>query len=318
MKKIIITGVAGFLGYQLAETLLSEGCCIIGIDNLSTGRMQNIVKLNAYPNFTFIKLDVCSDNLFPLKEITDIDQIYHLASPASPKYYQQYPFETIEINTIGTKNMLELTKTHNAKMVYLSTSEVYGDPEIHPQTEDYKGNVNTWGPRACYDEGKRLGEVFCYLYHSLFGVKIKVARIFNTYSAGLRNDDGRVISNFVNQAIKGEEITVYGDGSQSRSFCYVDDTIRAIMLMMKNDAANGEIINIGNPNEITVLNLAKLIKELTNSSSDIVFLPLPKDDPKQRQPNIDKAKKILDWEPKVSLEEGLRRTINVYKSSFSN
>ncbi|MCK6256778.1 SDR family oxidoreductase [Fictibacillus sp. KIGAM418] len=318
MKKIIITGVAGFLGYQLAETLLSEGCCIIGIDNLSTGRMQNIVKLNAHPNFTFIKLDVCSDNLFPLKEITDIDQIYHLASPASPKYYQQYPFETIEINTIGTKNMLELTKTHNAKMVYLSTSEVYGDPEIHPQTEDYRGNVNTWGPRACYDEGKRLGEVFCYLYHSLFGVNIKVARIFNTYSAGLRNDDGRVISNFVNQAIKGEEITVYGDGSQSRSFCYVDDTIRAIMLMMKNDAANGEIINIGNPNEITVLNLAKLIKELTNSSSDIVFLPLPKDDPKQRRPNIDKAKKILDWEPKVSLEEGLRRTINVYKSSFSN
>ncbi len=318
MKKIIITGVAGFLGYQLAETLLSEGCCIIGIDNLSTGRMQNIVKLNAHPNFSFIKLDVCSDNLFPLKEITDIDQIYHLASPASPKYYQQYPFETIEINTIGTKNMLELTKTHNAKMVYLSTSEVYGDPEIHPQTEDYRGNVNTWGPRACYDEGKRLGEVFCYLYHSLFGVKIKIARIFNTYSAGLRNDDGRVISNFVNQAIKGEEITVYGDGSQSRSFCYVDDTIRAIMLMMKNDAANGEIINIGNPNEITVLNLAKLIKELTNSSSDIVFLPLPKDDPKQRRPNIDKAKKILDWEPKVSLEEGLRRTINVYKSSFSN
>ncbi|WP_062231443.1 UDP-glucuronic acid decarboxylase family protein [Fictibacillus sp. FJAT-27399] len=318
MKKIIITGVAGFLGYQLAETLLSEGCCIIGIDNLSTGRVQNIVKLNAHPNFTFIKLDVCSDNLFPLKEITDIDQIYHLASPASPKYYQKYPFETIEINTIGTKNMLELTKTHNAKMVYLSTSEVYGDPEIHPQTEDYRGNVNTWGPRACYDEGKRLGEVFCYLYHSLFGVKIKVARIFNTYSAGLRNDDGRVISNFVNQAIKGEEITVYGDGSQSRSFCYVDDTIRAIMLMMKNDAANGEIINIGNPNEITVLNLAKLIKELTNSSSDIVFLPLPKDDPKQRRPNIDKAKKILDWEPKVSLEEGLGRTINVYKSSFSN
>ncbi|SFE08345.1 UDP-glucuronate decarboxylase [Bacillus sp. OV194] len=318
MKKIIITGVAGFLGYQLAETLLSEGCCIIGIDNLSTGRVQNIVKLNANPNFTFIKLDVCSDNLFPLKEITDIDQIYHLASPASPKYYQQYPFETIEINTIGTKNMLELTKTHNAKMVYLSTSEVYGDPEIHPQTEDYRGNVNTWGPRACYDEGKRLGEVFCYLYHSLFGVKIKVARIFNTYSAGLRNDDGRVISNFVNQAIKGEEITVYGDGSQSRSFCYVDDTIRAIMLMMKKDAANGEIINIGNPNEITVLNLAKLIKELTNSSSDIVFLPLPKDDPKQRRPNIDKAKKILDWEPKVSLEEGLGRTINVYKSSFSN
>ncbi|UZJ77357.1 UDP-glucuronic acid decarboxylase family protein [Fictibacillus sp. KU28468] len=318
MKKIIITGVAGFLGYQLAETLLSEGCCIIGIDNLSTGRVQNIVKLNANPNFTFIKLDVCSDNLFPLKEITDIDQIYHLASPASPKYYQHYPFETIEINTIGTKNMLELTKTHNAKMVYLSTSEVYGDPEIHPQTEDYRGNVNTWGPRACYDEGKRLGEVFCYLYHSLFGVKIKVARIFNTYSAGLRNDDGRVISNFVNQAIKGEEITVYGDGSQSRSFCYVDDTIRAIMLMMKNDAANGEIINIGNPNEITVLNLAKLIKELTNSSSDIVFLPLPKDDPKQRRPNIDKAKKILDWEPKVSLEEGLQRTINVYKSSFSN
>ncbi|MDM5198666.1 GDP-mannose 4,6-dehydratase [Fictibacillus enclensis] len=318
MEKIIITGVAGFLGYQLAETLLSEGCCILGIDNLSTGRMQNIDKLSVHPNFSFIKHDVCSENLFQLKEITDIDQIYHLASPASPKYYQKFPFETIEINTLGTKNMLELSKIHNAKMVFLSTSEVYGDPEIHPQIEDYRGNVNTWGPRACYDEGKRLGEVFCYLYHSLFGVQIKVARIFNTYSAGLRNDDGRVISNFVNQALKGEEITVYGDGSQSRSFCYVDDTIRAIRLMMKNDAANGEIINIGNPNEITVLNLAKLIKELTNSPSDIVFLPLPKDDPKQRRPNIDKAKKILDWEPKVSLDEGLRKTINVYQSSSPN
>ncbi|WP_241840474.1 GDP-mannose 4,6-dehydratase [Fictibacillus sp. S7] len=318
MEKIIITGVAGFLGYQLAETLLSEGCCILGIDNLSTGRMQNIDKLSVHPNFRFIKHDVCSENLFQLKEITDINQIYHLASPASPKYYQKFPFETIEINTLGTKNMLELSKIYNAKMVFLSTSEVYGDPEIHPQVEDYRGNVNTWGPRACYDEGKRLGEVFCYLYHSLFGVQIKVARIFNTYSAGLRNDDGRVISNFVNQALKGEEITVYGDGSQSRSFCYVDDTIRAIRLMMKNDAANGEIINIGNPNEITVLNLAKLIKELTNSPSNIVFLPLPKDDPKQRRPNIDKAKKILDWEPKVSLDEGLRKTINVYQSSSPN
>ncbi|MGG1573353.1 GDP-mannose 4,6-dehydratase [Fictibacillus sp. NRS-1165] len=316
MKKIIITGVAGFLGYQLAETLLAEGGQIIGMDNLSTGRMQNIEKLNAHPNFSFIKLDVCSNDLFQLKELTSVREIYHLASPASPKYYQHFPFETIEINTIGTKNMLELTKINNAKMVYLSTSEVYGDPEIHPQTEDYRGNVNTWGPRACYDEGKRLGEVFCYLYHSLFGVKVKIARIFNTYSAGLRNDDGRVISNFVNQALKGEEITVYGDGSQSRSFCFVEDTIRAIMLMMKNDAANGEIINIGNPNEITVLNLAKLIKELTKSPSEIVFLPLPQDDPKQRRPNIDKAKKILDWVPEVSLEEGLLRTINVYKSCF--
>jgi UDP-glucuronate decarboxylase len=310
----VITGVAGFLGSHLAKELLAKKNKVIGLDNFSTGKKHNLLSFLSNPDFKFIEIDVSMEKVIDLEDLKDIDEIYHLASPASPVFYQKAPFDTIAVNTIGTKNLLDIAKKNKAKLVYLSTSEVYGDPEIHPQSEEYKGNVNTWGPRACYDEGKRLGEVFCYLYYHLFNLNVKVARIFNTYSAGLRNDDGRVISNFITQAIKGENITVYGDGTQTRSFCYVDDTIKALMLMMENDMANGEIINVGNSEEISVIKLAKLIKKLTNSSSAITFHPLPKDDPKQRCPNTMKAKRILGWKPETTLEEGLLKTIEAYRT----
>ena len=316
MKKIVVTGAAGFLGSHLTKNLLKEGHFVIGIDNLSTGKQSNIDDILENENFSFYNLDVSNNEVLDLPELTNIDEIYHLASPASPKFYQAKPFETIAVNTIGTQNMLELAIKWNAKMLYTSTSEAYGDPEVHPQPEEYRGNVNTWGPRACYDEAKRLGEVYCYEYYTRYNVQVKVARIFNTYSAGLRNDDGRVISNFVTQALTGQDITVYGDGSQTRSFCYVDDNIRALKLMMEKDEATGEIINIGNPDEYTILELAHMVKRLTGSNSKITFHPLPKDDPKVRRPDISKAKRILGWEPQIGLEEGLKRTIEAYREKL--
>lgn len=315
MKPILITGVAGFLGSHLAIQLVSAGCEVIGIDNLSTGREENLKPLAGNANFSFIHGDPAANGWLDRNELASIEEIYHLASPASPNYYQANPFATIEANTIGLKNMLELARRNNAKLVFSSTSEAYGDPEVHPQPEEYRGNVNTWGPRACYDEAKRLGEVYCYEYYHRYGVSVRVARIFNTYSAGLRNDDGRVISNFVTQALAGKDITVYGDGSQSRSFCYVDDTVRGLQLLMEKEEAEGHIINIGNPNEYTVLEVAWLVKRLAASGSGITFLPLPQDDPKQRRPVIDKAIRLLGWKPEVDLEEGLKRTIAAYRQS---
>jgi UDP-glucuronate decarboxylase len=316
MKKILITGAAGFLGSHLTKELIKQGNMIIGIDNLSTGKKENIEEFIHHNNYRFIEFDVSNQEILFLEELKGIREIYHLASPASPKFYQATPFETIAVNTIGTQNMLELAMKWDAKVLYTSTSEAYGDPDVHPQPEEYRGNVNTWGPRACYDEAKRLGEVYCYEYYTRYNVQVKVARIFNTYSAGLRNDDGRVISNFVTQALTGKDITVYGDGSQTRSFCYVDDNIRALKLMMEKDEATGEIINIGNPVEYTILELAQIIKRLTGSDSKITFHPLPKDDPKVRRPDISKAKRILGWEPQIDLEEGLKRTIEVYRENL--
>ncbi|MFC6600691.1 GDP-mannose 4,6-dehydratase [Ectobacillus funiculus] len=317
-KTVIITGVAGFLGSYLARNLLKdEKVLVIGLDNFSTGKRENIEDLLNYPKFQFVQFDITQPDILNILGFANIHEIYHLASPASPKFYQAIPFETIEVNSKGTYNMLELAKRTGAKILYTSTSEAYGDPEIHPQSEIYRGNVNTWGPRACYDESKRMGEVLCYLYHSLYRTPVKVARIFNTYSAGLRNDDGRVISNFVTQALTGADITVYGDGTQTRSFCYVTDTIRALMLMMEKDKANGEIINIGNSLEYKIIDIAHLVKQFTNSHSTISFQPLPQDDPKQRRPDIQKAKNLLGWEPKVNLEEGLQLTINVYRKKLS-
>jgi UDP-glucuronate decarboxylase len=316
MKKIIVTGAAGFLGSHLVKNLLEQGDRVVGIDNLMTGRMSNIEAVLNHPQFVFVKFDVSDKGIVDLPEVKEADEIYHLASPASPRFYQAASLDTIYVNTIGTQNMLELARLYDAKILYASTSEAYGDPEVHPQPEEYRGNVNTWGPRACYDEAKRLGEVFCYEYHKLFGVRVKVVRIFNTYSAGLRNDDGRVISNFVNQALTGVDITVYGDGSQTRSFCYVDDTLQAFQYMMATDEATGEIINIGNPVEYTVLEVAHLVKHLTGSSSKITFNDLPVDDPKTRRPVISKAQSILNWKPMVSLEEGLLRTIDAYKQQL--
>ncbi|HFI2423180.1 MULTISPECIES: UDP-glucuronic acid decarboxylase family protein [Bacillus cereus group] len=316
MKKVLITGVAGFLGSYLAKNLLVEGHQVIGIDNLSTGKLDNLKEILEDSKFTFIQQDV-SDSSWTSNDIFNgVEEIFHLASPASPKFYQELWLNTMKVNTIGTKNVLELAKINNAKILFASTSEAYGDPEVHPQPEEYRGNVNTWGPRACYDEAKRMGEVLCYEYYTRYGVEVKVVRIFNTYSAGLRNDDGRVISNFVTQALTGSDITVYGTGEQTRSFCYVDDNIRALKLMMVTEEATGNITNIGNPIEYSILEVAELVKSLTNSDSKITFHELPKDDPKVRRPDITKAKAILGWEPEISLEEGLKRTIEVYKRNL--
>lgn len=316
MKKVLITGAAGFLGSYLAKNLLVEGHQVIGMDNLSTGKLDNIEGILEDSKFTFIQQDVSDSSWISNDILNGIEEIFHLASPASPKFYQELWLNTMKVNTIGTKNVLELAKINNAKILFASTSEAYGDPEVHPQPEEYRGNVNTWGPRACYDEAKRMGEVLCYEYYTRYGVEVKVVRIFNTYSAGLRNDDGRVISNFVTQALTGSDITVYGTGEQTRSFCYVDDNIRALKLMMVTEEATGNITNIGNPTEYSILEVAELVKSLTDSDSKITFHELPKDDPKVRRPDITKAKEILGWEPEISLEEGLKRTIEVYKRNL--
>lgn len=317
MKKVLIAGAAGFLGSHLTKELLHKGFRIVAIDNYSTGKEQNLKGLFGQKGFTHLIYDVSDPRIIELNVLKDVEEIYHLASPASPKFYQASPMETIAANTIGTKHLLELARQNQAKLLFASTSEAYGDPEIHPQSEDYRGNVNTWGPRACYDEAKRLGEVYCYEYHHRYQVQAKVVRIFNTYSAGLRNDDGRVISNFVTQAISGQTITVYGDGSQTRSFCYVDDNIRALQMVMESEKATGQIINIGNPTEQTILDVALMVKRLAQSDSSLSFLPLPKDDPKVRCPVIDKARQLLGWDPQIDLEEGLQRTIKAYRSQLT-
>ncbi len=311
-----MTGAAGFLGSHLVHELIKKGYQVIGIDNLTTGKIDNLKSSLENEQFTFIQHDVIPEKVVTLEELADVDEIYHLASPASPKLYQADSFGTIMVNTVGTKNMLELARRNDAKILFASTSEVYGNPKEHPQREGYNGNVTTWGPRACYDEAKRLGEVFCYEYFHRFNVKVKVVRIFNTYSAGLRNDDGRVISNFVTQALLQKDITVYGDGSQTRSFCYVDDMIRGLIMMMDSPVV-GEIINLGSTIEYPIVEVAELVKELTSSSSSIVFFPLPQDDPNVRRPIIEKAKQLLGWEPKIKLEEGLKRTISVYRQKLN-
>lgn len=314
MKHIVITGAAGFLGSHLVKSLIGQGHRVIGLDNLSTGIISNLQEVANSPLFSFVKADVTLQESLDFLENEQVDEIYHLASPASPKFYQEDSLGTIWVNTRGTYHMLELARIKGAKLLYSSTSEAYGDPEVHPQPESYRGYVNTWGPRACYDEAKRLGEVLCYEYYTKYQVSVKVARIFNTYSAGLRNDDGRVISNFVTQALTGADITVYGDGSQTRSFCYVDDNINGLQKMMETDRATGEIVNIGNPSEYSVLEVAHLVKRLTQSESKIVYLPLPEDDPKVRRPVIDKARELLEWEPRIGLEEGLGRMIQHYRA----
>lgn len=318
MSKILITGVAGSIGFNLAKKLLSDGEHVIGIDNFISGDKEKIVFLkNKYrKQFKFIKFDINKKSLKLILLLQKIKEIYHLASPASPKAYQENPWDTILSNTIGTKNMLELAKNKKSKFLFTSTSEVYGEAEVHPQPETYTGNVTTWGPRACYDESKRLGETICYEYYDKYKMKIKVARLFNTYSEDLRSNDGRVISNFINQALLNQDITIYGNGLQTRSFCYVEDTIRALILMMKIEGSCGTIINIGNPEEYSILYLANKIKELTKSNSNFIFKNLPKNDPLTRKPNINKAKFVLDWKPEISLEEGLLKTIEGYKKNI--
>ena len=305
MKKILITGGAGFIGSHLCERLLNEGNEVICLDNFFTGSKENIKHLLNNPYFEIIRHDIEKPVLI------EVDEIYNLASPASPIHYQFDPVKTVKTNVLGAINVLEIAKRTKAKILQASTSEVYGDPEIHPQVEEYRGNVNPIGPRACYDEGKRCAETLFFDYHREYGIDIKVVRIFSTYGPRMALNDGRVISNFIIQALANEKITIYGDGSQTRSFCYVDDLVDGLIKMMNSNLTGP--INLGNPNEITILELTKEIIKLTNSKSKIIFKPLPEDDPKQRRPSIDKAKEYLNWEPKTDLREGLIKTIEYFK-----
>ena len=309
MKRILVTGGAGFLGSHLCKRLLEEGNYVICLDNLFTGRMSNIEELLDNENFEFIKQDIMD------KIDIKVDQIYNAACPASPPAYQKSPTNTTKTCVIGVINMLELALKNKARILHFSTSEVYGDPIVHPQTEDYRGNVNPHGIRSCYDEGKRVAESLMFDYMREFGVDIKVIRIFNTYGPNMDMNDGRAVSNFIVQALKGEDITVYGDGTQTRSFCYVDDLTDGIIKMMESEDFTGPV-NLGNPAEITLLELANTVIKLTKSKSKIVFKPLPSDDPTQRRPDISLAKKKLKWTPKVKLEQGLRKTIKYFKSEI--
>jgi len=306
-RRILVTGGAGFLGSHLCDRLLQEGNDVICVDNLFTGSKDNIRHLLDNPYFEFIRHDVTQ----PV--FVECDQIYNLACPASPKWYQKDPIYTFKTSVWGAMNCLGLAKRTGARVLQASTSEVYGDPEIHPQPEEYRGCVNTIGIRSCYDEGKRAAETIFFDYHRMHGVDIKVMRIFNTYGPRMDINDGRVISNFIIQALRGEDITIYGDGSQTRSFCYVDDLIEGMVrLMNSRDGFTGPV-NVGNPGEFTIRELAEIVIRLTGSNSKLIYQELPEDDPKQRKPNIDLAKKELGWEPSVILEEGLRKTIDYFK-----
>ena len=302
---ILVTGGTGFIGSHLCRKLIEQGNHVICVDNNFTGNIDNIKELRNNPNFEFIRHDVTQ------KLLLEVDQIYHLACPASPKDYQYNSIKTIKTNILGTLNMLGLAKRLKSPILLSSTSEIYGDPKISPQTEEYWGNVNPIGIRSCYDEGKRLAETLMMEYHRNCGVDIRIARIFNTYGPNLNKNDGRVISNFIVQSLRNDDITVYGDGSQTRSFCYVEDTVNGLIKLM-NSGYNMPV-NIGNPNEMTIKEIAEEIVKLTNSDSKIVYMDLPKDDPTRRRPDISKAEKIFGWTPNVKLEEGLIRTIEYFR-----
>jgi UDP-glucuronate decarboxylase len=306
---ILVTGGSGFIGSNLCNELVkNKSNHIICLDNNFTGSLDNIKQLSNLDNFEFIRHDVCKEILL------EVDQIYHLACPASPKDYQINGIKTIKTNILGTMNMLGLAKRTNARILLSSTSEVYGDPKVSPQKEDYWGNVNPIGIRSCYDEGKRLAETLMMEYHRNCDVDIRIVRIFNTYGPNLNKNDGRVVSNFINQAIENENITIYGDGQQTRSFCFIDDLVKGLIKMMNTDSNEDTLtpINLGNPNEITMVELAEKVIELTKSKSKLVFRELPKDDPLQRKPDISKAIRLLEWEPLVNLFNGLQKTINYF------
>ena len=306
MKTILVTGGAGFIGSHLCEALLKQGHYVICLDNFFTGRKENIKHLMDFDNFELIRHDIID----PIK--LEVDEIYNLACPASPFHYQYNPIKTIKTSILGTMNMLGLAKRVKAKILQASTSEVYGDPSVHPQPESYRGNVNPIGPRSCYDEGKRAAETLCFDYHRQHKVDIRVVRIFNTYGPNMQINDGRVVSNFIVQALKNEDITVYGDGKQTRSFCYVSDLVRGMIDFMNQEQHLGPI-NLGNDGEFTILELAKKVIQLTHSKSKITFKPLPEDDPLQRKPDLSLARKLINYEPKIKLEEGLIKTIEYFK-----
>ena len=305
-KRILVTGGAGFLGSHLCERLVGAGHDVLCVDNYFTGSKDNIVPLLGNPHFEVLRHDVT----MPL--YVEVDEIYNLACPASPIHYQFDPVQTTKTSVHGAINMLGLAKRVKAKIFQSSTSEVYGDPEVHPQPEEYRGNVNPIGPRACYDEGKRCAETLFFDYHRQHGTKIKVARIFNTYGPRMHPNDGRVVSNFVVQALKGENITIYGEGTQTRSFCYVDDLVEGFVRLMDSPDAITGPINLGNPHEFTIRQLAERVIALTGAKSKLVQRPLPADDPMQRKPDISKAKNLLGWEPKIQLDEGLKKTISYF------
>ena len=309
-QRILVTGGAGFLGSHLCERLLKKGNDLLCVDNFYTGSKININHLLDHPYFELLRHDIT----FPL--YVEVDEIYNLACPASPIHYQNDPVQTTKVNVHGSINILGLAKRLKAKILQASTSEVYGDPAVHPQPEGYWGNVNSIGPRSCYDEGKRCAETLFFDYHRQHGIKIKVARIFNTYGPNMHPDDGRVISNFILQALGNEPITIFGNGSQTRSFCYVDDMIDGLIRLMDSPDDFTGPVNLGNPNEISILKLAEKIIQMTGSKSTITFKPLPADDPKQRQPLIDLAKDKLGWTPGVPLEEGLQKTISYFEDIF--
>jgi dTDP-glucose 4,6-dehydratase len=303
VARIVVTGGAGFLGSHLCDRLLERGDEVVALDNLITGSVANIEHLFGHRGFTFVEHDVSTFIWVP----GDVDAVLHFASPASPKDYLEMPIQTLKVGSLGTHNCLGLAKEKGATFFLASTSEVYGDPQVHPQTEEYWGHVNPVGPRGVYDEAKRFAEAMTMAYHTHHGLDVRIVRIFNTYGERMRPKDGRVVSNFIMQALQGAPITIYGDGSQSRSFCYVDDEVAGFLALLDSDQIGP--INIGNPGEFTMVELAELVLELTGSSSEIVHEPLPEDDPTQRKPDITKARELLGWEPEVELREGLQRTI---------
>jgi UDP-glucuronate decarboxylase len=307
LLRVLVTGGAGFLGSNLCRKLVEHGHEVIAVDNLFTGSKNNLLSHIKEGNIEFLRHDVT----FPL--YVEVDQIYNFASPASPVHYQRDPVQTIKTAVLGSVNMLGLAKRLMIPILQASTSEVYGDPKVHPQTEDYWGNVNPIGPRACYDEGKRAAETLFFDYHRQHKVPIRIARIFNTYGPGMAVADGRVVSNFITQALQGEPLTIFGDGSQTRSFCYVDDLLEGVVAMMNQGTDLVGPVNLGNPREFTMLELAELVLKLTKSKSAITFHELPADDPRQRRPDISRAKHLLDWEPKVELEDGLARTVAYFQ-----
>ncbi len=307
-KRVLVTGGAGFIGSHLCERLLEQGHEVVCVDNLFTGQRANIKHLLDEDRFEFIRHDIIQ----PL--LVDVDQIYNLACPASPIHYQYNPVKTIQTNVIGTYNMLELARQVRARILQASTSEVYGDPEVHPQPETYWGNVNPVGPRSCYDEGKRCAETLLSDYHLQNFTQVRIARIFNTYGPRMALNDGRVVSNFAIQCLRGESITIFGDGAQTRSFCYVDDMVEGLVRLMNYEASDAyQPVNLGNPQERTILELAELIRKLAGGTSEIVHKPLPRDDPKQRKPDITRARKTLGWEPTIAAEDGLEKTLAYFR-----
>ena len=307
--KVLVTGGAGFIGTNLCGALLNMGNEVVCMDNLSTGMADNIDQFATDTRFTFIRHDIVE----PIPDIGRVDRIYNMACPASPPKYQATPIQTLDTNYIGVKNLLDLARSCSARILQSSTSEVYGEPLESPQTESYRGNVNTWGPRACYDEGKRIAETLLFEYSSMYDVDVRVARIFNTYGPWMAADDGRVVSNFINQALSDQDITLYGTGEQTRSFCYIDDQVKGLIRLM--EYGTRDPTNIGNPNEVTVKELATKIVKLTRSKSQIIFQELPRDDPTNRKPDISRAEQTMGWSPIIGLDEGLNRTIEYFNKN---